>query len=40
MMWLGLSMVETLLITIGLPLLVLLAVWVLNFKHVGTHAGE
>jgi len=35
-----LSMVESLLITIGLPLLVLLAVWVLNFKNMAEHASD
>jgi len=39
-MWLGLSMVETLLITIGLPLLALIAAWLLNFRVMGQHAGD
>ena len=32
-MWLGLSMVETLLITIGVPLIVLIAQWLLHIPH-------
>lgn len=36
----GLSMVETLLITIGIPLLTLLAVWLLNFKVMFQHADD
>jgi uncharacterized protein involved in cysteine biosynthesis len=36
----GLSMVETLLITIGIPLLVLLLVWLLNFKVMFQHADD
>ena len=32
-MWLGLSMVETLLITIGVPLIVLIAQWLLHIQH-------
>jgi len=35
-----LSMVETLLITIGLPVLALLTIWLLNFKAMGQHAGD
>ena len=32
-MWLGLSMVETLLITIGVPLIVLIAQWLMHIPH-------
>ena len=32
-MWLGLSMVETLLITIGIPLIVLIAQWLMHLPH-------
>lgn len=33
-----LSMVETLLITIGLPVLALLAIWLMNFREMSRHA--